>query len=149
VGFTPEIEGLGRGRYAITAWYMPAREDPDRPSDQGMSITLEQDVAENLWLMARYGFADEGLTGVQSAWQVAFGIDGLFGSPDNLTGIGFGYAEPTNGSLRDETWIDVFQRFQVAEHIQFTVGAQLFIDPSNSPDKDAVGVFSMRLRIEL
>ncbi|MCI0362375.1 MAG: hypothetical protein L0219_00745 [Phycisphaerales bacterium] len=73
----------------------------------------------------------------------------MLGSPDNITGIGIGYAEPANGSLRNETSIDAFQRFQISQHTQFTLGAQLFIDPSNSPNTDTVGVFSFRLRFEM
>jgi hypothetical protein len=76
-------------------------------------------------------------------------VDGLLGSPDNVTALGFGYAKPTNGSLRDETSVDLFHRFQVTEHTQFTVGAQAFFDPSNAPDTDVVGVFSFRLRVDL
>ncbi len=149
VGLTPMIQGLGRAQLSVTGWYMPAREDPDRPQDQGISITYQQDIGERLWLMGRYGYADEGLTGVKSAWQVAMAYSGLLGSPDNVTGVGLGYAEPANSDLRDETSIDMFHRFQVTELTQFSVGAQLFFDPSNSPDTDVVAVFSLRLRIDI
>lgn len=102
-----------------------------------------------LWVYARYGFADRGITGVESAWQAALAIDGLLGSPDNITGIGFGYSEPANGELCDEKAIDAFHRFQLTQHTQFSVGAQAIFDPSNSPDHDVVGAFSFRLRVEL
>lgn len=150
VGVTPSIDGLGRGRYAITAWNMPARERNDLPSDWGFSITAEQYVAENLWFYARYGQADDGsLTGVDRHWAVAMAIDGLFGSPDNVTGFGFGYVRPANGDLRDQKSIEAFHRFQLTQHVQFSVGVQAILDPSNDPDSDAVGVFSVRLRIAL
>lgn len=146
VGVTPEIGGLGRGRYALTAWNMPARND--LPSDWGASVTIEQYLTDDLWVYGRYGYADRGLTGVRQAWQVALAIDGLLGSPDNVTGMGFGYAQPADGDARDETSLEIFQRFQILEHAQFSLGAQLIIDPSNAPDDDAIGVFSARLRLE-
>ena len=147
-GVTPEIQGLGRGRYAITAWYMPSRELNGQPHDTGFSLTLEQYLADKLWVYARYGYAHEGLTGVQSAWQAAFAVDGLLGSPENVTAIGIGYAEPANDNLREETSIDAFHRFQLTERTQFSLGAQLYINPANDPDSDTVGVFSARLRID-
>lgn len=147
-GITPQIEGLGTGRYAITVWHMPERELNSQPDDYGFSVTMEQYLAENLWVYARYGHADFGLTGVKSAWQAAFAIDGLLGSPDNVTGFGVGYAEPTNDSAREETSIDAFHRFQLTQHTQFSVGAQMYINPANQPDSDTIGVFSARLRID-
>jgi hypothetical protein len=90
-----------------------------------------------------------GITGIQSAWQAAVAVDGLLGSPDNITGLGVGYAEPADSSLRDETSIDLFHRFQLTEHTQFSVGSQAIFNPSNAPDDDVVGVFSLRLRFTL
>jgi hypothetical protein len=149
LGYSPDITSIGRALFTLTGWYMPSREDPDRPSDQGFSITYQQDIGEDFWLMGRYGYADEGLTGVQSVWAAAIAYEGLLGSPENVTGIGIAFAEPANGDLRDETSIDAFHRFQVTEYTQLSVGAQAIIDPSNAPERDVVGVFSVRLRIDL
>jgi hypothetical protein len=149
VGYSPMVNGVGRALITVTGWYMPSRDDPDRPSDQGISFTYQQDIGDDYWVMGRYGYADEGLTTVQSAGQAAAAVEGLLGSPENATGVGIGYAEPANGALREETSIDAFHRFQLTEHTQFSIGAQLFINPSNAPEKDTVGVFSLRLRIDL
>lgn len=146
-GVTPEIHGLGRGRYAVTGWNLPGR-DGDRPSDWGYSFTAEQYIRENLWVFGRYGWADRGLTGVKQGWAGGLAIDGLLGSPDNLTGIGAGYAEPASGDLRDETSVEIFHRFQLLRHTQFTLDGQLILNPSNAPDDDAIGIFSARLRLE-
>lgn len=149
VGYSPMITGVGRALCTIMAWYMPEREDPDLPHDHGVSFTFQQDIGEDLWVMARYGFADRGLTGVQSVWQAAAAIEGLLGSPENVSGIGIAYAVPTNDNLREETSIDAFHRFQLTDYTQLSFGAQAIIDPSNAPDDDVIGVFSVRLRIDL
>ena len=148
VGVTPEIEELGRGRIAVTGWYMPERELLGLPSDWGVNLTAEQYISENLWVFGRYGYADTGLTGVKQGCSAGVAFDGLLGSPDNLTALAVGYAVPTNNGLRDETSAEVFHRFQVTEHTQFTVGAQAIIDPANAPNDDVIGVFSFRLRFE-
>jgi hypothetical protein len=149
VGLTPEIEGLGRGRIAVTGWYMPERALFELPSDWGVNLTIEQYLYDNLWVFGRYGYADTGLTGVKQGVSAGVAVDGLLGSPDNLTAFGVGYAIPTFDGLRDETSAEIFHRFQVTEHTQFTIGAQAIINPASAPDHDVVGVFSLRLRFEL
>lgn len=149
VGVTPTINGLGRGQYAVTLWYMPERENINSPEGQGISVTLQQYLSDTLWCYARYGYADGDILGVESAYQVGMAVDGLLGSRDNLTGLALGFAQPSFAGGRDETSIEVFQRFQLTRFSQFTVGAQAIIDPSNAPDKDVIGVFSFRLRFVL
>jgi porin len=149
LGLLPEIEHVGRGRIALTGWNMPGRPLNGLRSDWGINITIEQYFADRWWAYARYGYADQGLSGVTNAWSAAVAVDGLLGSPDNLTALGFGYAQPASHAGRDETSFELFQRFQITQHVQFTTDAQLIIDPSFAPRSNAVGVFSFRLRIDL
>lgn len=149
VGYSPMIEGVGRALFTLTGWYMPTRDEGDRPDDQGFSVTYQQNFGERFWAMARYGYADEGLARVQSVWQAAFAVNGLLGSPDNVTGIGIAYAEPAGGSGREETSVDSFHRFQLTRDTQLSLGAQAIFNPSNAPDDDVVGVFSIRLNFSL
>ncbi|TVQ33867.1 MAG: hypothetical protein EA376_01135 [Phycisphaeraceae bacterium] len=143
-GFTPEIEGLGSGRYRAVLWHMDARGRRDIPSDKGFSIILDQDLGEQLLAFARYGYADEAITSIRSSFEIGGGIRGLLGSPDNMTGVAFAYSEPTQGS--DEKVIEAFQRWQLTRHSQFTLGVQGIFDPSNS-DADSLAVFTVRYRI--
>jgi len=150
VGLLPDIKDVGRGRIALTGWNMPGRSLSNLPSDWGFNLTIEQYFTERWWAYARYGYANQGsLNGVTNAWSAAVAIDGLLGSPDNLTGLGFGYAQPASHSARDETSFEVFHRFQLTNHIQFTTGAQAILNPSFAPHSGTVGVFSFRLRIDL
>jgi len=116
------------------------------PSDSGVSLILEQDIGESLLVFGRYGYADRAIANVRNMGQLGLGVRGLFGSPDNLLDSAGGIAEPS-GDRRNEGVFEVFQRWQVTRHTQFTAGAQLIIDPSNSPDVDTFGVFSLRLRV--
>lgn len=147
VGFTPTIEGLGSGRYAVLFWHMDERELINSPSDSGFTIILEQDLNDSLHVFARYGNADDGLiTSIKSSTQAGMGFRGMLGSPDNLTGAAIAYTEPAVTG-RDEKVVEVFHRFQVSPHIQFTVDVQGIFDPTNAPDDDAIAVLSLRLRI--
>src|SRR5690606_10004674 len=94
-GFTPHIEGLGRGRYRVLLWHMDARDARglDLPSDRGFSIILDQELGESLQVFARYGYADEAVTNIRSSVEAGVGVRGLLGSPDNMTGLAFAYTE--------------------------------------------------------
>lgn len=148
VGFTPRIGGLGQGRYRVMAWHMDSRKDDGLPSDSGYSIILEQDLGEVVQVFARFGEADSGsLTGIKRSTEVGVGLNGLFGSEFNMTGAAFAYSEPFSATGRDEKIVELFHRWQLTNVAQLSVSAQGIFDPSNDPDSDAVGVFSMRLRI--
>ncbi|MFO0875684.1 MAG: carbohydrate porin [Phycisphaerales bacterium] len=147
-GLTPKIDGLGQGRYRVLLWRMDAREEINLPQDQGISVILEQDFGDQFLAFARYSYSDADLTNIQNAVQGGVGYRGLLGSPDNLTGFAGSYAQPPSGGGRDETVFEIFQRWQLTRQTQFTLGAQLILNPSNSPtNADAVGVFEARLRV--
>lgn len=147
-GITPNIESLGRGRYRVMYWYMDNRPELGLPSDQGISIIADQDIGDRVLVFARYGHSDAALTNIKNMGQIGVGVRGLLGSPDDFTGLGGSIAEPGSSSSRNEKVVEVFHRFQLTKRTQFTVGAQLIVDPSNSPDDDAIGVFSCRFRFD-
>jgi len=147
-GITPNIESLGRGRYRVMYWYMDARPDLNSPSDQGISIIADQDIGERVLVFARYGHSDADITNIQNMGQVGVGVRGLLGSSDDFSGLAASYAEPPGQGARDEKVVEIFHRFQLTMRTQFTVGAQLILDPSNAPNDDALGVFSFRFRFD-
>lgn len=147
-GFTPTIENLGWGRYALLLWHMDQREMLALPSDQGFTVIGEQDLGEKLQVFARYGWGDKGtLTGIKWSAQVGMGYRGLLGSPFNLTGAAFGISDPTADGLSEEKVVEVFHRFQLTNLSQFSVGIQGIFDPSNAPEDDALAVLTVRYRV--
>jgi hypothetical protein len=149
VGYSPMINGVGRALITLTGWYMPERDDGNRPDDAGFSVTYQQNFGDRFWAMGRYGYASEGLTGVESVWQAAVAVEGLLGHPANVTGIGIAYTEPSNSNQREETSIDSFHRFQLTGQTELSFGAQAIFNPGNEPNDDVIGVFSIRLNFTL
>jgi len=147
-GITPNIESLGRGRYRVMYWYMDARPELNSPSDQGISIIADQDIGDRVLVFARYGHSDADITNIQNMGQVGVGVRGLLGSSDDFSGLAASYAQPPGSGARDEKVVEIFHRFQLTMRTQFTVGAQLILDPSNAPNDDALGVFSFRFRFD-
>jgi porin len=142
---TPTIGGVGSGRYRVALWHIDSRKDAGKPSDRGVTISLDQDIGKVFTVFLRYGHADGDVTGVANSVQGGVGIKGVAGD-EGLLGLAAAWSEPT-GDRRDEKVFEVFQRFQINETIQFMIGAQLILDPSNAPEDDALGVFSARLRV--
>jgi hypothetical protein len=142
----PTFDGIGTGRYRVAAWHVDDREVAMKPSDQGFTISCDQDIGESLLVFLRYGHADGDVTGITDSVQGGVGIEGILGK-DNMLGLAASWSSPVDDGKRDEKVFEVFQRFQITETSQFTIGAQMIIDPSNAPDDDVLGVFSARLRI--
>lgn len=146
-GFTPTIPDLGWGRYAVLVWHMDDRPNLSLPSDYGFTVIAEQDFGKRMLVFARYGWADTGdLTGIKQSAQIGMGYRGLFGDPLNMTGAAFGVSDPAASNLDPESVFEVFQRFQLTSHTQFSVGFQAIFEPSRSDD-DFNGVFTFRFRL--
>lgn len=145
-GWTPVIEGLGPGRYAFMAWHMDARDLWGLPEDYGLSFIADQDLGGGWQVFARYAWNDGSLTNIRNLGQAGVGLDGLLGRRDDLTGLAFSLADPSTSESRYETVLEVFHRFQVTRHTQFSVGLQLIANPVNAPDNEAAGAFYARLR---
>lgn len=145
-GFTPTIEGLGEGRYRLALWHVDELQRTDRPSDQGFSLIVDQAVGEELSLFARYGHAAGDVTDVDHLLEAGGAWKGLFGSAEDLTGLAGAWASP-KGGRHDEQIVEAFHRLQLSGRTQLTIGAQLILNPSDAPEHDAVGVFSVRFRI--
>lgn len=136
------------GRYRLSFWHRDAGEESGRPSGRGVTLSCDQDVGERFVAFARYGWSDGDLTDVRHAVQVGAACQD-FALKDGVLGLAASWAVPADRSLRNEKVIEAFQRFQITEFLQFTVGVQAIFDPSNAPDDEAVGVFSLRLRAAL
>lgn len=145
-GFTPVIDGLGAGRYRLALWHVDSREEGNKPSDGGITISCDQDIGEHWIVFLRYGHADGRATGITDSVQGGFGLKGTFGE-DNMLGLAAAWSRPTDDDKRDEKVVEIFQRFQITETMQFTVGAEMIFEPSNAPDDDMLGVFSARIRL--
>lgn len=146
-GYTPVIKGLGEGRYAIGFWHMDARDLWGLPEDSGLTFIADQNLTGNLQVFARYAYNNYGtLTNIKNLGQAGLGLSGLTGRRDDLTGLAFSLADPVRSASRYETVMEIFHRFQLTRHTQFSVGLQLIANPVNATGNEAAGAFYARLR---
>jgi porin len=147
-GFTPYVEGRGRGRYSIMGWHIDERtRDSVIPSGQGFTLVASQEMSDRFQLWARYCHAEGTSNNVRQVAQGGLGYRGLFGSPSNMTGLAVSFAQPRSAASRNESVAEVFERLQLTRFIQLSAGAQAIFNPGNNPDKNLIGVVYARLRI--
>jgi porin len=147
VGYTPTFETLGQGRYTFSGWHMGEREKDGIPADWGVSLVADQQINETVQVFARWGYADGAVANIKNYVQGGAGFRGLMGEPNDMAGIAFSYAFPSDNALQEEKVLEGFYRWQLTRFSQFSVGAQAIFDPGNGPDHDVVGAFWARLRV--
>ncbi len=146
VGYTPTFKSLGVGRYAFGLWHMDQRDRWSLPEDYGFTMIADQNLTETLQVFARYAYSDGTLTNIRQLAQLGFGLSGLLGRADDLTGLAYSLADPVSTDTRYENTLEVFHRFQVTQNTQFSVGLQLIANPVNSSGSETAGTFYARLR---
>jgi hypothetical protein len=147
-GWTPQVEGMGAGRYSVMVWSIDSRSENgfNSPSDDGVTLVAGQQLSNRLQVWGRYAHAGGETTNIRNLWQAGMGYGGLFGSPSNMTGLAASYAEPRSSAPREETVIEVFQRIQLSRFTQLSAGFQMVFDPGNNPNEDQFELLYARLR---
>lgn len=147
-GWTPEIDGCGKGACRVTFWHVEEREEEDVPDDWGIGLSCEQEIGGGVVPFLRAGWSDGDVTGVALFVGGGVGIEGLVGK-DDLTGIGIGWGEPSDDAFDGQWGGEAFHRFQLAPDVQLTIGYQYVLSPSYDgvAGDDPVGTLEVRLRI--
>jgi hypothetical protein len=149
LGYTPTIEGWGRGNYRFTGWYRAAGESDGTPHDAGFVFSCDQRMGPHWIPFFRYGIGEGNINGIEQMISGGAGWEGHIISQSDIVGVAGAWGQPSDDDLRDQYAIELFYRLQVSPDNQFTVGYQVILDPSNDPDSDVVGVFEMRWRISM
>jgi hypothetical protein len=143
-GFTPDIPRVGTGRYRFYLWNLDDRGKFALPSDRGFSFIVDQDLSASWQMFARYGWSENGSTGIKSSFETGLGYRDFFGKRGNLAGLAFAVSEAATGG-ETEKILETFVRFQLTSFLQTTVGLQGIFNPVQSNDT-AAAVFTARLR---
>jgi len=149
VGYTPTIEGVGRGTYRFTAWYRDGGDSDGKPHDAGFDVSFDQRVGDHLIPFFRAGTGEGNLNGIDHMVSTGVGWEGKLITESDVLGIGAAWGRPSNHDLDDQFAAEMFYRLQVSPDNQLTVGYQAIVHPSNAPDDDLVGVFELRWRIAM
>jgi len=147
VGLTPQIPGLGRGNYRLTAWHADAVPGNTRPSDAGLVLSCDQAVTDQVIPFARYEYDQGHLTGLRQLWTGGVGFHRALISKQDLCGLAVAWGQPANDTLRNQYTAETFYRIQLSQGNQLSVGYQVIINPALAPHDETVGVAWLRFRI--
>ncbi|MEO1129522.1 MAG: carbohydrate porin [Planctomycetota bacterium] len=147
IDYSPSGEGVRESKYSLTLWHTDAREERGRPSGRGVSLLTEQQIVDDLYVFARYGYGDGADRPVEHLVSAGFGTQRAFGLGDDALGLALSWARPPDTSLRDQWGAELFYRAQLTTRLQLSPGVQMIVHPSENPDADVVAVFQLRFRV--
>jgi porin len=146
-GYTPTLEGYGKGTYRFTLWYRDAGDSNGTPHDSGFDISIDQHVSPELIPFFRLGIGDGNINGIEAMVSGGVGWQGKLITVSDVVGAGLAWGKPSDHDLDDQFAMETFYRLQVSGDNQFTVGYQVIFNPALEPDNDIVGVLELRWRI--
>ncbi len=146
VAWKPTIDGLGQGTYQFAMYSVDATDTES--FSRGFGLNLEQSLGDNRAVFVKYNQSDKRQPLVRKSLGGGIMWTNPFGWGEDWLGLGAGWSEPTDQTLRDEYLLESFWRMQLTPAVQFTPGVQLCFNPSRTPDNDLQAVFTLRLLAE-
>ena len=130
------------GNYRVTFWHNQHLTD----EGCGIDFSVDQHLTPNLVLFGRWGLGDEKVTDFQQFFSAGIGIEAPWGRQEDLTAIGIAWAAPSDSTVKEETIIEAFYRYQLNDLMALTPSIQAIINPAAMPEADTTYVFSLRLQ---
>ena len=152
LGFTPgDVAGLGRGVYRLTISHSDATGDVTTglPSTSSVALSFDQDIGDRIGAFFRFATSNDTFRTFDRRIATGLQIKQPFGFTNDRIGAGLWWGSPVDNTLRSETGIDLFWKFQIATFMEVSAGAQWIFDPAIRTDKDSVLLGQLRLRLIL
>ena len=147
--FVNPFKSVGDGFYKFTYYKVDSTGVRGTPSFQraseGLSIQVDQDFSD-LSVFAKYSrtFQRKGDIGQFASAGIVWTRP--FGNDEDWLGLGFGWVDPTEPKTNNEYVAEAYYRLQLTPFVQVTPAAMLVMNPSNNPDTNVEGVFTLRAR---
>ena len=147
--YTPEICGLGKGRYEVNFSHIERTErfGGTGPSSSVWLFSFQQELSPRLATFFRFGTGDGRRTNVQQSLATGFVLTQFLGYNNDWLGVGYMWQDPSDSNRRDDHGMEVFWRLQLTRDIQITPDVQLYFDPSRNPTRDIKAAFGLRAGI--
>ncbi|MEK6233433.1 MAG: carbohydrate porin [Planctomycetales bacterium] len=145
IAWKPTYCGLS-GSYQFAMYFVEATDAATY--SRGLGVNIEQSLSENWAVFFKYNQSDKRQPLVRKSAAGGMMWTTPLGWTNDWMGMGFGWSEPTDQTLRDEYVLESFWRMQMTPNTQFTPGVQLWLDPSMTPGVDTQAAFTLRLLTE-
>lgn len=147
--YTPEICGLGKGRYEVNFSHVERTErfGGAGPSSSVWLLSFQQELSPKLSAFFRFGTGDGRRTAVQQSLATGIVLTQFLGYNNDWFGVGFMWQDPSDRTRPDDYGMEMFWRLQLTENVQLTPDVQLYFDPSRNPTRDIEAAFGLRVGI--
>ena len=147
VGWSPSKGERYFRNVHVLAWHVDEREDAGLESAHGISFAANWTFDDRWMPYARLGFS-KGSAPIYNE-SVTLGFIRKFLYRSDVVGLSVNHGSPPDDSLRDQTTIEAFWRYQFSQGLAITPSIQLLLDPALNPDEDTVWVWGLRFRLNL
>lgn len=151
IAYTPkDLAGLGSGNYRATIHYTDATSSGlQHMSGYTFSFSFDQDLGSKFGAMMRYSYATENFLAFRQRFAIGAQLLTPFNFQNDRLGVGFWWGEHVDPSVGSEYGLEAFYKFQFARFMEVSPDLQLVLNPALDPNKNAVLIGGIRLRIVL
>lgn len=145
VGWSPSKDDRYLKNVHVMVWNVDDREDAGIESAEGLAVAANWTFDDRWMPFVRAGWSD----GVAPLYNrsATLGLIRKFIRRSDLVGLALNWGRPPDESLRDQTTVEAFWRFQFSQNLAITPSVQLLADPALNPEEDKVWVYSLRARL--
>jgi len=147
VGWSPSKDERYFKNVHVMAWHVDERETQGIASGNGVAFAANWTFGDTWMPFARLGFS-RGSAPIYNE-SMTLGLIYKFMYRSDLVGLAVNHGSPPDSSLRDQTSVEAFWRFQFSENLALTPSLQLLVDPALNPNDDQVWVYGLRVRLTL
>ncbi|WP_370979335.1 carbohydrate porin [Agaribacterium sp. ZY112] len=146
-GWAPSSKERFQRQFNISMWQVDAREDISANSSEGIAISANWLLANNLMPIFRAGWS-QGSAPIYNKTITAGLTYKLVERSDDF-GVALNWGQPALKGLEDQLTAEVFYKYQLAQNIALTPSLQLLQNPALNPDENSVVIAALRFRLSL
>ena len=145
VGWSPSKAMRYFKNVHLLAWHVDERDKAGVPSSHGFAMAGNWTFDDRFMPFFRLGVS-KGAAPIYSE-SFTLGMIYKFLYRSDLVGFAVNHGSLPDETLRDQTTVEAFWRFQFSQNFAITPSLQVLIDPALNPVDDRVYVLGMRLRL--
>ncbi|MEM6622672.1 MAG: carbohydrate porin [Pseudomonadota bacterium] len=151
IGWTSARDRLIFDNVHATIWHTDGSDEFGVNSGWGVAGSATWYVNDQWLPFLRGGFASDGGALLEASISAGFGWQPSPGPGQDLLGFGINWGRPNSNAfgpgLGDQWTGEIFYRLNVTDNLAVTPDIQLIVNPALDPNKNAVGIFGLRVRL--
>jgi porin len=147
VGWSPSKSDRYYKNVHMMAWHVDDRDNAGIDSAHGVAIAANWTFNDRWMPFARAGWSS-GSAPIYNE-SVTLGFIRKFAFRSDLVGIAVNWGDPPDDTLREQTTVEAFWRFQFSQNLAITPSFQLLIDPALNTNESEIWLVGLRIRLTL